>query len=76
MELDADEPRKFQGPPDRILGRAGKLLVEKQRFSKRRNLSALAPFGAEANLCNVCLYVCTSSNIIGEATPANPPAAF
>ena len=20
MELDADEPRKFQGPPDRILG--------------------------------------------------------
>ena len=22
MELDADEPRKFQGPPDRILGPA------------------------------------------------------
>ena len=22
MELDADEPRKFQGPPDRILGSA------------------------------------------------------
>ena len=39
MELDADEPRKFQGPPDRILGqptwvggrggRAGKILVGK-----------------------------------------------
>ena len=25
---------------------------------------------------HVCLYVCVSSNIIGEATPANPPAAF
>ena len=24
---------------------------------------------------HVCLYVCTSSNIIGEDTPANPPAA-
>ena len=22
MELDADEPQKFQGPPDRILGPA------------------------------------------------------
>ena len=36
MELDADEPRKFQGPPDKILGQptwvgggggAGKILV-------------------------------------------------
>ena len=33
MELDADEPRKFQGPPDRILGQptwvggGGKILV-------------------------------------------------
>ena len=37
MELDADKPRKFQGPPDRI-GWGGKILVgglggEKRRFS-------------------------------------------
>ena len=62
MELDADEARKFQGPPDRILGQptwggggrqnfGGVGGGEKRRFSlEKRDLSALAPFKAEANL--------------------------
>ena len=36
MELDADEPQKFQGPPDRILGQptwVGGWGREKRRFS-------------------------------------------
>ena len=65
MELDADEPRKFQGPPDRILGPAGmgggggpaKFWLgrggvgegKSQNSLWRRDLSALGPFGAEAN---------------------------
>ena len=64
MELDADEPRKFQGPPDRILGPAdmgggGGGGAARQNFGLgegksedslwRRDLSALGPFGAEAN---------------------------
>ena len=66
MELDADEPRKFQGPPDRILGPAdmggggggrpakfwlGRGLGEGKSEDSlwRRDLSALGPFGAEAN---------------------------
>ena len=64
MELDADEPRKFQGPPDRILGPAdmgggggggpakfwsGEGKSEDSLW--RRDLSALGPFGAEANSC-------------------------
>ena len=68
MELDADEPRKFPGPPDRIFGPADmggggvgrKILVgEGEGKSEdslwRRDLSALGPFGAEANypLCNL-----------------------
>ena len=51
MELDADEPRKFQGPPDRILGPAdmggGGGGGGGGEDSKKR-LSGL--FGAEANL--------------------------
>ena len=65
-ELDADEPRKFQGPPDRILGHptwvGGWGGSCRQNFAWlgagksedslwRRDLSALGPFGAEANSC-------------------------
>ena len=50
MELDADEPRKFQGPPDRIFGpadmgeggggggRAGKILVRGGKKEKTKIL--------------------------------------
>ena len=62
MKLDADEPRKFQGPPDRILGPAdmgggggGGGGPKSEDSLWRRDLSALGPFGAEAN----CLLVFT-----------------
>ena len=52
MELDADEPRKFQGPPDRILGPAdvgggggGGGAAKAKILQRRRDLSALGPFG-------------------------------
>ena len=52
MELDADEPRKFQGPPDRILGQPTWVGGggAQQNWLGRRDLSALGPCGAEANL--------------------------
>ena len=52
MELDADEPRKFQGPPDRILGQPTWVRGEGKSEDSlwRRDLSALGPFGAEANI--------------------------
>ena len=51
MELDADEPRKFQGPPDRILGQPTWFGGE-QNFGYvwRRDVRELGLFGAEANL--------------------------
>ena len=60
MELDADEPRKFQGPPDRILGAdmgegggGAKFWLGGEGKSEdsfwRRDLSVFGPFGAEAN---------------------------
>ena len=49
MELDADEPRKFQGPPDRILGPAdmggGGGGAARQNSLWRRDRAPLAPLG-------------------------------
>ena len=47
-----------------------------ERPISRENAAKYNILGNLCNPCTVCLYVCTSSNIIGEATPANPPAAF
>ena len=52
MELDADEPDRIFGPAD--MGGGGRARGgEKRRFCEdslwRRDLSALGPFGAEAN---------------------------
>ena len=43
MELDADEPRKFQGPPDRILGQP--TWVGGWGGGPAKDLSALTPLG-------------------------------
>ena len=36
----------------------------------------VAKYDILGNPCNACMSVCISSSIIGEGTPANPPAAF
>ena len=75
MELDADEPRKFQGPPDRILGqptwvgggRPGKILVgegggEKRRFSLEKRSERPWPLWGRGEFVGLKMWQVRSFN--------------
>ena len=83
MELDADEPRKFQGPPDRILGPAdmggGGVGEGKSEDSLWRNLSALGPFWGRGELKSMTSWwpglPDVSETRLRPSPTSNPPAA-